>query len=167
MIESRIHEPTGEVLTLGHGRLPDDPPEIITHSQASYPDRQPEWLIYRGGRVISRSRNELAGLFREQKIEEAHAEASRRRNLVLASLGTATLADFLSLTARAVASVRREAKGRPNAGEAARLDQLEALADEIEAIDSARDTIVAEIRNSPDPESYDVTHSPHWPSTGN
>lgn len=97
---------------------------------------------------------------RHAKIAAASAEAKRRRDAVVP---VSDVRDLLALTARAVAKVRREAQGRSNAGEVASLDQLEAMANAIDAIDSARDTIHAEIGASNDPSSYDVVGSQHWP----
>lgn len=100
----------------------------------------------------------------ERKVDQAIAEASRRRLAVVGNLAPGGINDFVALLGRALASVRRDAKGgRPNPGEEARLDALEALADQIDAIDTARDTIIAEIESSPDPASIDVPNSPHWP----
>ena len=100
---------------------------------------------------------------RGQKAEEAIAEASRRRQVVLDAVTPGGLADYVSLMGRALAGVRREAKGRADANEIARLNALESLAGQVEAIDTARDTIIAEIEQHGDPASYDVPGSPHWP----
>jgi len=100
---------------------------------------------------------------RARKVTEAFDEASRRRQAVLDAVTPGGLADYVSLMGRALAGVRREAKGRADPDEIARLNALEALADQIEAIDTARDTIISEIRQHPDPASYDVPGSPHWP----
>ena len=103
---------------------------------------------------------------RRGKAAETQTEASRRRNVLMGSPpddADTALRHFLSLAARATGKVRREAKGRGKPGEAAELDQLEALTDGLEQIDAARDTIIAEIQSSPDPASIDIRNHPSWP----
>lgn len=97
---------------------------------------------------------------------EVDEENSRRRNILLgAPPGDPDLAlrNFMSLTARSVAKVRREGKGQGRPGEDTELNQLETLADGLELIDAAADTIKAEIDASPTPSTIDITNSPHWP----
>ena len=103
---------------------------------------------------------------RRGKVAETHTEASRRRNVLMGSPpddSDTALRNFLSLTARATGKVRREAKGRGKPGEAAVLDQLESLTDGLEQIDTARDSIIAEVQASADPASIDIPNHPSWP----
>ena len=109
---------------------------------------------------------EEAERIRPVRVQEAHTEASRRRNILLGSPSDdsdTALRNFLSLTARATGKVRREAKGRGKPGEAAVLDQLESLTDGLEQIDAARDSIISEIQASSDPASIDIRNHPSWP----
>ena len=104
---------------------------------------------------------------RKSAVQQAQTEASRRRNVLMGGppedSGTA-LRNFLSLAARATGKVRREAKGNGRPGESAELDQLEALTDGLEQIDTARDSIIAEIQSSSDPASIDIRNHPGWPA---
>ena len=103
---------------------------------------------------------------RKSAVQRAQLEASRRRNVLMGSPpedSDTALRNFLSLTARATGKVRREAKGNGRPSESAELDQLEALTDGLEAIDTARDSIIAEIQASPDPASIDIRNHPSWP----
>ena len=106
-----------------------------------------------------------AGVARS-RVDEVMREASRRRNILMGSPpddADTAMRNFLSLTARATGKARREAKGRGKLGEAAELDHLEALTDGLEAIDNARDSIIAEVQASPDPSSIDIPNHPSWP----
>ncbi len=106
---------------------------------------------------------------RAQKIREAHRVASEKRQALFAAESDFSDPDYLrnmlALLATATAKLRRETKGQGKPGESDVLDQLESQADAIEAIDDARDTIIAEIEVAADPAAYDVPNSPHWPST--
>ena len=110
---------------------------------------------------------DLADLARPKKAAEANREAERRR--LVASGGNAgedeitRLRRQVSQLASAVGKTRREAKGRPNPGEEAELDALEALADQLAAIDTALAVILAEIDVSADPESISIGDHPAWP----
>ena len=104
---------------------------------------------------------------RQKKVAEANREAERRR--VVASGGDpgedelTRLRREVSRLAAAAGKTRREAKGRPNPGEEAELDALEALADSLAAIDTALALILAEIDVSADPASIDIRNHPSWP----
>lgn len=155
---------------------PETEESLATWQARFHPSNQ--WVTYVTGASEGDTYNERDGTFsppppppiqtiRRQKAEEAYAEASRRRALSLGETsGDELLAirNWISLTARAVGKVRREASGRTRPGEITELDSLEEQIDALDAIDKARDTILTELKADPDPGSYDVAGSPHWPA---
>lgn len=71
--------------------------------------------------------------------------------------------EFLSLQGRAAAMMRRETSGRGKPGESGALDQLEAQADALGAIDAALETVRGKIADDTYMTEADIDGAAEWP----
>lgn len=84
IIEARINENTGEVLTIGHGRLQNDLPEVITVQveRDSIPrntGKLNRHVKYEGGRIVAKTEIDLLPQFMADSLDDLDRAAGEAR----------------------------------------------------------------------------------------
>lgn len=135
MTTTRVNTATGELLTIGHGRLPSDPPEVITHEQ-ELPRYPLEELKYEGGQIVRKPGAErLAARKIDAKQAVDNAAGATRARFVTSAAYQETVYRLKQEQAQAYADAGYT-------GDAPPLVQSEADAQEITA-QAAADFILA------------------------